>query len=163
LVFNDYNHLTGNIQKYDAATGNVINILDFKAEGCESRNMNGVTMICDLLGDWREEILYETADTKELRIYTTTIPSKNRIYTLMHNPGYRVQTTCLGRIGGFFVDYYFGPQMDAVPPSSFAGEDIRWSGANAIWDVNSTQAWHKNFIPMTFQQGNNVLFDEQLI
>jgi rhamnogalacturonan endolyase len=159
LVFNDYNRLTGNIQKYDAATGNVSNILDFKAEGCESRTMNGATMICDLLGDWREEILYETADTKELRIYTTTIPSENRIYTLMQNPGYRVQTTCLGRIGGFFVDYYLGPHMGLVPPSPFAGDDIRWSGTNSDWDVSTTLSWHSNFTPITFQQGKKVLFD----
>jgi fibronectin-binding autotransporter adhesin len=159
LVFNDYNRMTGNIQKYDAATGNVNNILDFKADGCESRTMNGATMICDLLGDWREEILYETADTKELRIYTTTIPSENRIYTLMQNPGYRVQTTCLGRIGGFFTDYYLGPQMGLVPPSQFAGEDIRWSGTLGTWDVNTTQSWHSGFTSKAFQQGNKVLFD----
>jgi autotransporter-associated beta strand protein len=159
LVYNDYNHLNGNIQKYDAATGNVNIILNFKTEGCESRTMNGATMICDLLGDWREEILYETADMKELRIYTTTIPSNNRIYTLMQNPGYRVQTTCLGRIGGFFVDYYLGPQMGLVPPSPFIGEDIRWSGTYSAWDVNTTQSWHTNNTPATFQQGNKVLFD----
>jgi len=31
LVFNDYNHLNGNIQKYDPATGNVNIILNFKS------------------------------------------------------------------------------------------------------------------------------------
>ena len=159
LVFNDYNHLNGNIQKYDPATGNVNIILNFKTEGCESRTMNGATMICDILGDWREEILYETADQKELRIYTTSIPSQNRIYTLMQNPGYRVQTTCLGRIGGFFVDYYLGPHMDQVPPSPLQDEDIRWSGSNSNWDVTNPESWHVNMVPATFQQGDRVLFD----
>jgi fibronectin-binding autotransporter adhesin len=78
----------------------------------------------------------------------------------MHNPGYRVQTTCLGRIGGFFVDYYLGPYMGLVPPSPFAGEDIRWSGTNSIWDVNTTQSWHTNNTLTTFQQGSKVLFDQ---
>jgi rhamnogalacturonan endolyase len=36
----------------------------------------------DLFGDWREEI-------KELRVYTTTIPTRHRWFTLMHDPQYR--------------------------------------------------------------------------
>jgi rhamnogalacturonan endolyase len=44
----------------------------------------------DILGDWREEAIYATRDGKELRIFTTTIPAKNRLYTFMHNPQYRL-------------------------------------------------------------------------
>jgi rhamnogalacturonan endolyase len=44
----------------------------------------------DILGDWREEAIYATRDGKELRIFTTTIPAKNRLYTFMHDPQYRV-------------------------------------------------------------------------
>lgn len=160
LVFNDYNRMTGNIQKYDPSTGNVNVILDFQAEGCESRTMNGAAMICDLLGDWREEILYETADLKELRIYTTTIPSNTRIYNLMQNPGYRVQTTCLGRAGGFFTDYYIGPQMGPVPPSPLLDAGIRWTGDESAWDVDNTASFFLNKLPVRFNQGNNVIFDE---
>ncbi|HSV26777.1 MAG TPA: rhamnogalacturonan lyase, partial [Sedimentisphaerales bacterium] len=44
----------------------------------------------DILGDWREEMVWRTADSSELRIYTTTIPTEYRIYTLMHDPQYRL-------------------------------------------------------------------------
>jgi rhamnogalacturonan endolyase len=44
----------------------------------------------DILGDWREEAIYATRDGKELRIFTTTIPAKNRLYTFMHDPQYRL-------------------------------------------------------------------------
>ncbi|MVN92762.1 rhamnogalacturonan lyase [Mucilaginibacter aquatilis] len=44
----------------------------------------------DILGDWREEAIYATRDGKELRIFTTTIPAKNRFYTFMHDPQYRL-------------------------------------------------------------------------
>ncbi|MEN6309255.1 MAG: PA14 domain-containing protein [Anaerohalosphaeraceae bacterium] len=44
----------------------------------------------DILGDWREEIIYRTSDNTRLRIFTTTIPAAFRIYTLMHDPVYRL-------------------------------------------------------------------------
>ena len=44
----------------------------------------------DLFGDWREEVIWRTLDNKELRIYTTTCPTDYRIYTLMHDPVYRL-------------------------------------------------------------------------
>ena len=42
------------------------------------------------VGDWREEVVWRTRDNRELRIYTTTIPTPRRMYTLMHDPPYRL-------------------------------------------------------------------------
>lgn len=44
----------------------------------------------DLLGDWREEVVFPATDGTELRVYTTTIPTEYRTYTLMHDPVYRL-------------------------------------------------------------------------
>jgi rhamnogalacturonan endolyase len=44
----------------------------------------------DLFGDWREEVVWRTRDSRELRIYTTTIPTRHRLVTLMHDPQYRL-------------------------------------------------------------------------
>jgi rhamnogalacturonan endolyase len=44
----------------------------------------------DLLGDWREEVIWRTTNNSALRIYTTTNVASNRIYTLLHDPQYRV-------------------------------------------------------------------------
>ena len=44
----------------------------------------------DILGDWREELLARTEDGKELRIFSTPLPTDHRLYTLMHNPHYRL-------------------------------------------------------------------------
>lgn len=62
------------------------------AEGCASNNSTKATpCLCgDILGDWREEVIWRTTDNKELRIYTTTIPTTHRLYTLMHDPQYRL-------------------------------------------------------------------------
>ncbi|MGN6375724.1 MAG: rhamnogalacturonan lyase [Sphingomonas sp.] len=43
----------------------------------------------DILGDWREEVIWRTADSRELRIYTTPIPTRHRFVTLMQDPVYR--------------------------------------------------------------------------
>ncbi len=48
------------------------------------------TLQADLLGDWREEVIWRSSDNSELRIYTTTDLTDTRLYTLMHDPMYRV-------------------------------------------------------------------------
>jgi len=47
-----------------------------------------VVAVADVLGDWREELI--VTDPGELRIYTTTIPAKDRRVCLMQDPIYRV-------------------------------------------------------------------------
>ncbi|MFG1652740.1 cellulose binding domain-containing protein [Micromonospora sp. NPDC049275] len=44
----------------------------------------------DILGDWREEVIWRTTDSRALRIYSTPTPTSTRIHTLMHDPQYRV-------------------------------------------------------------------------
>jgi rhamnogalacturonan endolyase len=67
----------------------------FKAEGCFSNNGTKSTPVlsADLFGDWREEVIFRTSDNKNIRIYTTTIPTQHRLYTLMHDPQYRLGVT----------------------------------------------------------------------
>ena len=62
------------------------------AEGCTWNNGSKATpaLSADLLGDWREEVVWRTADNRELRVYTTTIPTALRFYTFMHDPQYRL-------------------------------------------------------------------------
>lgn len=43
----------------------------------------------DLFGDWREELILRQNDNSALILYTTTIPTTHRLYTLMHDPIYR--------------------------------------------------------------------------
>jgi len=52
----------------------------------------GTSALCaDLLGDWREEVIWPTTDGKYLRVFMTTIPTEYRIATLMHDTQYRCQ------------------------------------------------------------------------
>ena len=47
-------------------------------------------LVGDLIGDWREEILLVSPDGGSLRLYTTTLPTKLRLTTLLHDPQYRL-------------------------------------------------------------------------
>lgn len=62
------------------------------AEGCASNNGSKATpaLCADLFGDWREEVVWRSADNRELRIYTTTLPTGRRLPTMMHDPQYRL-------------------------------------------------------------------------
>jgi rhamnogalacturonan endolyase len=78
------------IDKWDWKNDTTINLLT--AAGCTANNGTKATpcLSADLFGDWREEVMWRTTDSRELRIYTTTIPTNYRFHTLMHDPQYRV-------------------------------------------------------------------------
>ncbi len=63
----------------------------FTTEGCTSINETKQTpcLQADILGDWREEILVARADNAAIRVYTTDIPTRYKMMTLMHDPVYR--------------------------------------------------------------------------
>lgn len=44
-----------------------------------------------VLGDWREEVLVRTEDSSALRLYLSTEVTDITMYTLMHDPQYRVE------------------------------------------------------------------------
>ncbi|TDQ47585.1 rhamnogalacturonan lyase family protein [Actinorugispora endophytica] len=44
----------------------------------------------DILGDWREEVVWRTGDSSALRIYSTPHATDRRLPTLMHDTQYRV-------------------------------------------------------------------------
>ncbi|WP_437917369.1 rhamnogalacturonan lyase [Sorangium sp. So ce302] len=62
---------------------------------CASNNGTKSTpaLTADLLGDWREEIVWRESDNSALRLYTTTNVTTRRLYTLMHDPQYRMQVS----------------------------------------------------------------------
>jgi rhamnogalacturonan endolyase len=78
------------ISKWNWNTGTLTPLL--QAAGCASNNSTKATpgLSADLLGDWREEVVWRTTDNRELRIYTTVIPATTRMPTLMHDSQYRV-------------------------------------------------------------------------
>ena len=75
---------TGSIYKY----GNSSPIASLTGSITNNDTKNTPCYQGDLFGDWREEVMMRTADNK-IRIYSTTIPTEHRNYTLWHDMQYR--------------------------------------------------------------------------
>jgi rhamnogalacturonan endolyase len=110
--------LDGNrITKWDWKAGAESPLL--VARGCTSNNGTKSTpcLCADILGDWREEVIWRTVDNKELRIYTTPIPTGHRLTTLMHDPQYRLSVTWqnVGYNQPTQPGFYLGEGMATAP------------------------------------------------
>ncbi|MFJ3669949.1 hypothetical protein ACIPSE_26185 [Streptomyces sp. NPDC090106] len=106
------------VEKWDPATQTSAKV--FEPSGVVSGARNATPFYGDLLGDWREEILAETADHTALRLYTTTEPTGTRIYTLAQNPEYRLGWTVRGYLQSTYTDYYLGTETRRVPKPSIS-------------------------------------------
>jgi rhamnogalacturonan endolyase len=81
-----------NVSKWMYDSSKAKTIFDARNFDCVSNNgsKSNPCLSVDLFGDWREEIIARTKDNKELRIFTTTIPTDKKFYTLMQDPQYRL-------------------------------------------------------------------------
>jgi hypothetical protein len=110
------------ISKWDWNTSTLTRLLT--ADGAASNNgtKQNATLTGDILGDWREEVIFRSADNLSLRIYSTTIPATNRLFTLMHDPQYRTA------IAWQNVGYNQPPH-----PSFFIGDGMAEPPAPNVW------------------------------
>ncbi|UZX01590.1 rhamnogalacturonan lyase [Arthrobacter sp. CDRTa11] len=86
------------------------------ADGTRTNNGTKGTpsLVADVVGDWREEMLVRTADSSALRMYLSTEVTNHKLYTLMHDPQYRAevarQNTTYNQPS--YTDFYFASDMD---------------------------------------------------
>jgi rhamnogalacturonan endolyase len=80
------------VGKWNYNSNTTDKLLDARDFNCVQNNGTKANpcLSADILGDWREELIYRTKDNTELRIFSTTIPTTFRFYTLMHDPQYRL-------------------------------------------------------------------------
>ena len=71
-------------------------------------------LVADILGDFREEILYRRADDNAIRIYFADEVTKHKLYTLMHDTMYRTgvawQNNCYNQ--PCYTKFYLAPDME---------------------------------------------------
>lgn len=117
----------------------------FTASGTNSINGTKATpsLTADMMGDWREEVIYPTKDQSALRIFTTTIPTGYKIPTLMSDSQYRnhvaLQNTCYNQ--PTHLSYYLGYDTKTVPvPKMYIannGEEVKNPDlAKKEYDIN---------------------------
>lgn len=115
----------------------------FTAEGCRSNNGSKSTpaLTADIWGDWREELILRSEDNKELRIFTTTIPTSHRVTTLMHDPVYRIGVACenVGYNQPPHLSYWLaGALADDTQIRPLLKYDFQNSEGNVIRDVSGS-------------------------
>lgn len=113
--------------------GNVTTTIDDWQKGrvltaTDTRTNNGTkgnpSLVADIFGDWREELLVRTADSSAIRIYTSTEVTNHKLYTLMHDAQYRAevarQSTTYNQPS--YTSFYFGSDTNwaNVPVPSFS-------------------------------------------
>lgn len=85
----------------------------FTGDGVSYNNYtkSNMCLTADILGDWREELIGRVGDGT-LRIFTTTFSTEYAVYSLMHNPQYRVQVAAQNN--GYnqppHTDYFLGSE-----------------------------------------------------
>jgi rhamnogalacturonan endolyase len=105
------------ISKWDHQNGRDNRLFSAADFGCVANNgsKSNPSLCADIFGDWREEIIARTRDNRELRIFTTTIPTEHRMSTLMHDPVYR-----LG------VAWQNVAYNQPAHPGFYLGEGMKW-------------------------------------
>jgi rhamnogalacturonan endolyase len=105
------------INKWDWIAGKSHTLLEAQGVVASNGTKNVPALSADLLGDWREEVIWHTPDEKFLRIYSTPYPTERRLVTLMHDPQYRVavawQNTAYNQPP--YPSFYLGDGMQQPP------------------------------------------------
>ena len=142
------------------------------APGCSSNNGTKSTpcLSGDIFGDWREEVMWRTSDSTELRIFTTRIAATNRLVTLMHDPQYReaIAWQNVGYNQPPHPSFYLGQDMSTPPRPPIWSGNLIWkgaAGAGNVWDSGATADWLRGGAisttgtASTFANADTVLFD----
>ncbi len=81
------------IEKWNPQAQRLEPLLDGAKHGAASINGTKANPVlsADLFGDWREEVVWRSANDEALLVFSTTAPTRHRIPTLMHDTQYRVQ------------------------------------------------------------------------
>ncbi len=81
----------GRVTKYNWLNQENETLVDWNEE-CTFNNgtKSNPCLSADIFGDWREEVIIRTKDSRELRIYSTPLPTTHRMPTLMSDIPYRL-------------------------------------------------------------------------
>ena len=102
------------VSKYDWNTQECYPLQVF--EGCAFNNgsKSNPCLQGDILGDWREEVIVRTADSKALRIYVSPLSTPYRFHTFLEDRVYRLSlvTENVGYNQPTQPGFYFGAELE---------------------------------------------------
>jgi hypothetical protein len=93
LLDHDFDRETGigvgKIDRWDYENEELETLVSFEGTRSNNWTKGNPCLSADILGDWREEVIWRTADNDALRVYATPHETDHRLPTLMHDPQYR--------------------------------------------------------------------------
>jgi len=114
----------------------------FTASGVSYNNgsKGNCSLSADILGDWREEVIWPVYDYSALRVFMTTHTTSYRIPTLMHDTQYRCQIASqnVGYNQPAHTSYYLDSAYSLpAQPSVYEAKPVSYEGTYYIKNVNS--------------------------
>ena len=124
--------------------------LQWYAPGASHNNGTKATpsLSGDILGDWREEVVWRRSDSSFLDIYTTVIPANNRMITLLHDTQYR--TAIAWQNTGYnqppHPSFYLGAETTTIPrPNIYLAGNSTLVGRGVAYG-NATSAYGEELV-----------------
>ena len=107
----------GTIGKWDYQNTRMVNLLTATGTLSNNGTKGNPTLQADILGDWREEVIWRTEDSAALRLFATPYVTEHRLVTLMHDPVYRLGIAWqnIGYNQPPHTSYFLGADMAAPP------------------------------------------------
>nr|WP_024994644.1 rhamnogalacturonan lyase [Phocaeicola paurosaccharolyticus] len=101
------------VSKYDWKEGVCKPLQQFEGITWNNGTKANPSIQGDIVGDWREEILFRTPDSSSLRLYVSTYPTEYRFHTFMEDPLYRLSivTQNVAYNQPTHPGFYFGPDL----------------------------------------------------
>ena len=105
------------VSKYDWETGLMKNVEHFAGAQFNNGTKSNPCLCADILGDWREEVLARNAESTELRLYVSAIPTSYRMNCLEEDIPYRLSVAAqnTGYNQPTQTGFYLGPDKSVRP------------------------------------------------
>ena len=101
------------VSKYDWEAGECKVLKTFEGTVWNNGTKMNPCVQGDIIGDWREEVLYRTEDNSAMRLYVSTLPTDYRFHTFLEDPAYRISiaTQNVAYNQPTQPGFYFGPDL----------------------------------------------------
>lgn len=183
LTSADGNGFNADIRKYDINTHDFgSRLIEFaKMTSWQVRSEYGrrPAFFGDIAGDWREEVILEkfgnvTATLKDINGndslatvsatvgfvgFSTDYPTNIRLYCLMQNPAYRMQSTTRGYYQSAIPDYYLGYKMQQPPLPPVQSAKLTWKSGSVLDKTSPAFVLDNEVTTAAFTDGDDILFD----
>ncbi len=126
------------INKFNYNTKNSDRLFTIYNEGASDINgtKSNPCLVADIWGDWREEVIFRASTNDALLLFSTTYETNEMLYTLMHDPTYRLAIAWqnVGYNQPPHPGFYLGVGMNPAPKPNIV---------------------YANDVEQTFDQGND--------